>query len=112
MPKWGKKIKELRMGAGINQKNFSEMMDISQPSLSELENSTYPPLHRIEQVCKIINIPLWEFFLENPEEVYEVPEIYKKIAYEIERMPSHKKNKVLSHLLSAIELATTELNDH
>ncbi len=61
---YGQRIKELRIFHKISQKVMAEKMEIAQSSLSDMENSIWPPLNRINQFCEIIKIPLYEFFIE------------------------------------------------
>ncbi len=74
MRSYGQRIKDLRAKANMSQGDLAKALKIAQPSLSDLEKSTYPPLNRIEQVCEIINIPVWQFFAPDDVVVPKVTE--------------------------------------
>lgn len=62
MKGYGQRIKELRIIYDMNQNELAKKLGISQPALSDLENSIYPPLNRIEQICQVLGITLNTFF--------------------------------------------------
>lgn len=65
---FGGRIRNLRKEKGIKATELSEKVQISQPYLSQIEHGTkQPPIDVIVNVCKVLNIPLSQFFAEDQE---------------------------------------------
>ncbi|HPV96740.1 MAG: helix-turn-helix transcriptional regulator [Spirochaetota bacterium] len=66
---YGKRIVELRRLKGLSQGQLAAMMGITQASLSALEHSVFPSLARIQQICDLLDYPVWQFFYDDRKEV-------------------------------------------
>jgi len=62
---YGERVKEIREKYSIDQTELAKRLNVHQPSLSALEKNTYPSLKRIEEICKVLGIELWQFFLDD-----------------------------------------------
>lgn len=55
----GTRIRSLRTQAGLKQKELAERIDISGPTLSQIENGHRPPTYRqIEAIADVLQIPV------------------------------------------------------
>ena len=76
----GKQIANLRKARGYSQKEFAEMISISQPALSRWERgAVIPPLQQLEHVCEILDISFDQTFGDEKTE-------YKKFRAKISRL--------------------------
>ncbi len=66
---YGIKLKSIRENAGLYQKDLADKINTNQGNISFWEKSSYPPLDAIEKICNALNIKVWEFFIEDPEEL-------------------------------------------
>ena len=62
---YGKKIKQLRKNAGLNQADLARMVGVSRPNISFWENAEYPPLEAVDKICKVFGIEVWQFFADD-----------------------------------------------
>lgn len=68
----GQKIMVFRKGAGLTSKRLAELADITPSMLSQIEKGiTNPSLQTLKLISVALNIPLFNFFLEdtNTEEL-------------------------------------------
>lgn len=68
----GQKIMGFRKGAGLTSKRLAELADITPSMLSQIEKGiTNPSLQTLKLISVALNIPLFNFFLEdtNTEEL-------------------------------------------
>lgn len=84
---FGGRIRNLRKEKGIKATELSEKVQISQPYLSQIEHGTkQPPIDVIVNVCKVLNIPLSQFFAEDqenlPSDIVLLIETAKKLSKE------------------------------
>jgi transcriptional regulator with XRE-family HTH domain len=63
----GEKLKKLREDYGYNQNELSKLLDVPQRSISNYEarNEITGVLDYIFRLCKITNMPVAEFFMED-----------------------------------------------
>jgi len=113
---YGEKIKQIRKKAKLSQEELSEKTGYAQTSISSWEKQAYPPLDFVDKVLKILKpgMKLWEFFIEDKdkEEIYGVPEIYIKIAKEMDRFPDEIKELFWENCLQQLRLIQTSLESH
>ena len=107
---YGHKIKEIRQQSGLSQKDVADKMKINQTSVSDMEKAIYPPLNRIEQFCKVFDIKLWEFFVDNPQELnnYLPAGVYpEQIEFlkEFNLLPKEKQLGYLEAFIKIVELS-------
>ena len=71
--KIGDKLKSIREHYGYSQNEFSRVLNIPQTSISNYENVSEITglLNYIFTVCEHFNIPVWEFFVEDMNELKE-----------------------------------------
>lgn len=69
----GRLIVKFREKKGMNQKEFSEKINISQPVLSRWENgSRQPAYHNIEAICRCFDISVKEFLSGEMKPYYRI----------------------------------------
>lgn len=103
MKGYGQRIKDFREKSKIGQRELAEKMGIAQPSLSNLENSIHPPLDRIEQVCEILNIPLWRFFAPDNLVIPDMSEEQRRWNEAFDLLPSSLKIILLNQTKDLLE---------
>lgn len=80
----GQKIMGFRKGAGLTSKRLAELADITPSMLSQIEKGiTNPSLQTLKLISVALNIPLFNFFLEdtNTEELVVRAEQRKQITF-------------------------------
>lgn len=80
----GHKIRAFRKGAGLTSKRLAELADITPSMLSQIEKGiTNPSLQTLKLISVALNIPLFNFFLEdtNTEELVVRANQRKKITF-------------------------------
>ncbi len=80
----GEKIMVFRKGAGLTSKRLAELSDITPSMLSQIEKGiTNPSLQTLKLISLALNIPLFNFFLEdtNTEELVVRANQRKKITF-------------------------------
>ncbi len=69
----GKQIVLLRTEKGLSQKDLSQMIPVSQSTLSRWENGTIiPHFHQIERICDVLNVSLEQLISQNKSEYEEL----------------------------------------
>ena len=64
----GKNIKQYRMIKGFSQEKFSEMLDISQQTLSQIERGkNFLTSTTLEKIPKLLDITIYELFMNEEE---------------------------------------------
>lgn len=67
MSNFGNKLKEIRIKKNINQKQLSELLNVTQGAISQFENGyALPTKYRLEQICNILAISK-DYFFPTPE---------------------------------------------
>jgi len=56
----------------------------------------YLRLENIEIICNALNMKIYEFFLDEPSQIYDLPEKHSKIISEIEKLPEKKRKLLLN----------------
>ncbi|MED3057354.1 helix-turn-helix domain-containing protein [Bacillus thuringiensis] len=80
----GHRIRAFRKGAGLTSKRLAELADITPSMLSQIEKGiTNPSLQTLKLISVALNIPLFNFFLEdtNTEELVVRANQRKKITF-------------------------------
>lgn len=63
---FGKRIKELRLKAGLTQKELADKLDITDASVGMWENNRAKPrLDKLNQLCELLDVPMFELLGEN-----------------------------------------------
>jgi len=105
---YGERIKVIRKRGGFSQRELGEKLGFHQGTVSAWEKSAYPPLDAIEKVCRILKVPLYEFFLTDEERDELVPSgvdpVQVKILQEINRLPVKKRKTFHEMLIKIFEL--------
>ena len=64
----GKNIKQYRQLKGLSQEQFSELLDISQQSLSKIERGkNFLTSETLEKIPKLLDISVYELFMNEEE---------------------------------------------
>ena len=65
----GNKLIKLREEKGYSQKDFAQLIPVSQPTLSRWENgSIIPTIHQLERICEVMGIPMESLWGEDKAE--------------------------------------------
>lgn len=60
-------LKYYRFQRGYSQEKFGELVDLSPRYISDLERGIYsPPFSTVEKIAKVLEIPAYQLFKENP----------------------------------------------
>jgi transcriptional regulator with XRE-family HTH domain len=60
-------LKFYRFQKGYSQEKFGELVDLSSRYVSDLECGRYsPPFTTVERIAKVLDIPAYQLFKENP----------------------------------------------
>ncbi len=83
----GQRMRQLRKDKGMTLTELAEKIKISQPYLSQIERGDkQPPIDVIVNVCKIFDIPLSQFFVDEedrlPTDILQLIETAKKLSPE------------------------------
>lgn len=64
------KIKKIRKKKGLNQFDLAELIGVSQPAISKLENSTDLSVRNLFVIATALDVPVTDFFtIEDDEPV-------------------------------------------
>jgi transcriptional regulator with XRE-family HTH domain len=66
---YGEKLKNLREHYGYSQRELALKIGINQANISFWEKADYPSLDGITKVCEFLKIPIYEFFIENENQL-------------------------------------------
>ena len=66
---YGEKIKRIREERGMTLHELGRQLKVRHSTVGAWENSTFPPLKAIHKICDYFNIQLWEFFIEDENEL-------------------------------------------
>ena len=85
----GKNIKQYRLLKGLSQEKFSELLDISQQTLSKIEcGKNFLTSETLEKIPNLLGVKIYELFM-NSEDEYTANDAMK----DIERYLSVLKSK-------------------
>lgn len=88
--KIGRNIKKLRCDKNLSQEKLAELMGLSTPAISNIENGkTLTSFATLEKMAKVLNVNLYELFLFYEECKEEI--LYKKLSENINK-PEIKSN--------------------
>lgn len=63
----GKKLRAIRLAAGLSELKLARLAGVSQSTLSEVEHGKYPPrLDFLQRVCSVLGISLADLFSDQP----------------------------------------------
>lgn len=75
----GKKIREARETKGLNQKDFADILNVSQASVSKYESGeNIPRMNKLKQISSILDHPLHYFLEETSVNQEDAPQKRKK----------------------------------
>lgn len=94
----GKLIKRLRREKDLTMVAFAKKIDLSQPSLSRIENGnqeiTFTLLHKI---CSALNIRMGDFLYElEGQSKFQIGELNNESDFDLEELDSILQNIILS----------------
>lgn len=69
MEKYGTKLKTLIKESGYTLKEISEKIEVPASTIASWYKSEYPPLDSIIKICQFFKINLWEFFINDNEDL-------------------------------------------
>lgn len=105
---YGERLKTIRKKAGLSQKELGEKLGFHQGTVSAWEKSSYPPLDAIEKICRLLEIPVYEFFFTEKDKEGIIPPgidpIQVKILQEINKLPVKKRKLFHELLIKVFEL--------
>lgn len=94
---YGEKIKILRKKAGLSQAELADMVGVSRPNISFWENAEFPPLDAINRLCKVLNIEIWEFFIDNQilSKQFDIPHEFIELIHDMRTLDNSAKADLL-----------------
>ena len=94
---YGEKIKQLRKQANLSQAELANLVGISRPNISFWENAEYPPLDAIDRICKVFDIDIWRFFIDNGdiENTLKIPEGFSGFIQRLSALDDDKRLDLL-----------------
>ena len=107
----GERLKQLRTSKGWTQNDLAAALKITQGALSEIENSPYPPLSRLYQICEILNEKPWKVLVDDPKEMKDfmpdwVTEKDLELIYAIHTRLSPRQKKLFYDAIEGFMNAT------
>ena len=69
---YGTKLKNLIKDSGYTLKEISERIDVPASTIASWYKSEYPPLDSIIKMCEFFKINVWEFFINDNEELKKI----------------------------------------
>lgn len=112
---YGKRIRELRKNADINQAELAEKVGVSRPNISFWENAEYPPLEAIYKICKVFEIEIWQFFVDNIKlgRIFNIPSEYIDLLQETQKLNPELSSdlfEIFKTILSKYQKLNNEYN--
>ncbi len=78
MTGYGTKLKNLIKDSGYTLKQISEKIEVPASTIASWYKSEYPPLEAIIKMCCFLKINLWEFFINDNEDLKNILPDYIK----------------------------------
>ncbi len=96
---YGERLRELIKNGGLNQEKIAVMTGLPKSSLSNWVNAEYPPLHVIEKICGVLNLKLYQFFM-NEEDLEEflppgIEPYHIEFIRKLNSLPKEKRLEIL-----------------
>ncbi len=101
---YGKRLKEIIDASEFSQKDIAKKVGVTPQGVSTWKKKSFPPLEAIDTICGLVNIPVWEFFVENTTEVFGASEPALHLARRIDGLPEGKKKQALKQLNDILDL--------
>ncbi|MCP4177659.1 MAG: helix-turn-helix transcriptional regulator [bacterium] len=83
---YGNRLKYIRENERLSQTELAEKFtkEVSQANISYWENSKFPPLEMIVEICSLLNYPLSKFFdaADLPEDQAKMLDLYLQLTPE------------------------------
>jgi transcriptional regulator with XRE-family HTH domain len=93
----GKRIRELRKNAGLNQADLARMTGVSRPNISFWEKSAFPPMEAVDKVCRALGLELWEFFAgpDTLDRTRDIGREYQELVHALEELDRESRNDIM-----------------
>ena len=92
------RLKELRLEKGLNQKEFTEMVDTTQRNVSNWENgNSEPDIQMLLKMSKFFDVSV-DYFLGNTENLVKIEtanSLNDELFSVISKLPNNKKRALL-----------------
>lgn len=107
----GKRLKELIDHKKVNQAWLAKQLDVDENTLSGWTYKSSLHVHKIQQICEVFKMPLYEFFISEQDikTIFDLPPSLLEVCQRIYRLPEQQQNVVLQSVYSCLMLA--EKND-
>jgi len=90
-------LKKLRKNRGFSQAKLAEMVNVSTHHIAMMEIArNYPALELVERIAKVLNVRVYELFIDTPSAPKEMELLYETVAKNIEQVVGEAIEKVLS----------------
>lgn len=105
---YGRKLKQIIKSRGYSQKDIAKLINVPESSFSSWINMDIPPTEIIMSICMVLNIELWEFFMDENayKKLFNIPKEYLDIIKKISDIrDDNLRIRVLSIIDNALALA-------
>lgn len=104
---YGNRIKKIVKKAGLSQKQVAQKLNVPESTFSNWIKVEYPPLEAIEKICGVMNIELWEFFLDEKNIALKTGTIFPAEQMNFlkifNQLPSKKRELILEGFVKIVE---------
>jgi transcriptional regulator with XRE-family HTH domain len=90
-------LREKRRNFGISQAKLAEMVNVSTHHIATIETArNYPTLDLVERMANVLNIEIYELFIDPLSSPVEMERLYQTVAKNIEQVVGDAIEKALS----------------
>jgi DNA-binding XRE family transcriptional regulator len=90
-------LKKKRQNCGYSQAKLAELLSVSTHHIATIETArNYPTLDLVERMAKVLNIEIYELFINPLSPPEEMERLYQTVAKHIEQVVGEAVEKVLS----------------
>ena len=102
----GRRIKDLIDRRGITQSELADLLGVHQQSVSRWVNSSNLKTSVIEDICKVLRIPVIEFYFDEQQisRSLNISPEWIVLIRKIEQLDIDLQRKIMKHFISALEL--------
>jgi len=101
-------LKKNRRNCGLSQEKLAESVDVSTHHIAMIEIArSYPALELVERIANVLNIEIYELFINPMSPPEEMERLYKTVAKNIEHVVGEAIEKVLSEKYSKTDAKQT-----
>lgn len=98
----GRRIREIRKLRGYTQEQLAELLEISPPSISKIENGVFQPSEEnLENIAKVLNVEIFKLYMFDR---FEEKEEIKKELLRLIDSANEKEMKLIYKIVSGILL--------